>query len=114
MSTDVELTIEQRVAAGAAYLDEHKPGWIDEIELAALDLANTCLCVLGQVYGNYWTSEPVLAYAAGVDAEPGQNVIAALGFNARWRENPRDELPELRELNVAWLRLIESRRAEVE
>ena len=38
-----------RVARGAALLDEHLPGWTDEIDLDDLDLENPCLCVLGQV-----------------------------------------------------------------
>lgn len=37
------------VAAGAAWLDENEPGWEGRIDLADLDLANSCRCVLGQV-----------------------------------------------------------------
>lgn len=45
--------IAERVAAGAAFLDEHDPQWwrpdVDRaIDLDALNLAATSLCVLGQ------------------------------------------------------------------
>jgi hypothetical protein len=41
-------TITERVAAGAAFLDEHDPEWWREIDLDALDLSETDRCVLGQ------------------------------------------------------------------
>lgn len=37
------------VAAGAEWLDENEPGWEGRIDLASLDLSNSCRCVLGQV-----------------------------------------------------------------
>ena len=41
---------EEQVARGAALLDERKPGWHRQINLERLDMANPCLCVLGQVF----------------------------------------------------------------
>jgi hypothetical protein len=41
---------EERAAAGAAWLDRVKPGWIDHIDLPHLAMADPCLCVLGQVF----------------------------------------------------------------
>ena len=38
---------------GAVYLDEHRPGWRDEIDRDRLDLNDSCDCVLGQLYGNF-------------------------------------------------------------
>ena len=40
--------ITERVAAGAAFLDEHDPGWWQRVELPTLDLACEEHCVLGQ------------------------------------------------------------------
>jgi hypothetical protein len=37
-----------RVATGAAFLDEHDPGWWQRINLATLDLSRERHCVLGQ------------------------------------------------------------------
>lgn len=43
-------TIEQRVADGAAWLDEKYPQWFDKIDLGILDMGSCTRCVLGQVY----------------------------------------------------------------
>jgi hypothetical protein len=43
-------TITERVAAGAALLDERLPGWADKIDLTRLDLSSDCNCILGQHY----------------------------------------------------------------
>jgi len=43
-------TIAERVARGADWLDGNSPGWQERIDLGRLDLANACLCVLGQVF----------------------------------------------------------------
>lgn len=43
------LTIPERVAQGAAWLDEHYPGWERHIDLTRLDLSDPCRCVLGQL-----------------------------------------------------------------
>jgi hypothetical protein len=40
----------ERVARGAALLDREYPGWHQRIDLSVLDLANSCRCILGQVY----------------------------------------------------------------
>jgi hypothetical protein len=42
------ITIAERVAAGAAFLDEHDPGWWQRIDLPTLDLSCESHCVLGQ------------------------------------------------------------------
>lgn len=42
--------IADRVARGAAWLDEKYPQWFDKIDLSILDLSNCTQCVLGQVY----------------------------------------------------------------
>lgn len=42
--------IKERVARGAAWLDEKYPGWFLKIDLGTLDLSRCTQCVLGQVY----------------------------------------------------------------
>lgn len=44
---------EDRIARGAALLDEQRPGWRDEIDVETLDLASECDCILGQLHGDY-------------------------------------------------------------
>ena len=43
----------ERVAAGAALLDERAPGWRAKIDTAVLDLDSDERCILGQVFGGY-------------------------------------------------------------
>jgi hypothetical protein len=43
-------TISERVAWGAAWLDDKYPGWVDRIDLAALEMSDCNACILGQVY----------------------------------------------------------------
>lgn len=45
------MTVESRVARGAAWLDQVVPGWERKIDLSRLDLADSCQCILGQVVG---------------------------------------------------------------
>lgn len=42
--------IAERVAAGAALLDERQPGWWQRINLDSLDLGSCVGCILGQLY----------------------------------------------------------------
>lgn len=44
---------EERAVVGAAFLDEHAPGWREAVDVNKLKLGDTCNCVLGQVYGSY-------------------------------------------------------------
>jgi hypothetical protein len=44
----------ERVARGAALLDQKRPGWEHQIDTGKLDLSQSCFCVLGQVCGNYY------------------------------------------------------------
>jgi hypothetical protein len=70
-------TIAERVAAGAAFLDEHDPEWwrpdVERaIDLDALDLHDTGLCVLGQR-----CPLEVLSAHAGVDIDE----LGSFGFS---------------------------------
>jgi hypothetical protein len=97
----------QRVEAGAAWLDENMPGWVDVIDLDTLDLASGCSCVLGQLaadvqqgagYGAFRGREAKhlgLPYLTSFEAE-------RLGF-----VNSKNEYDELNEL---WTALISRRR----
>src|SRR5258708_26132125 len=96
-------TIAERVARGAALLDEKTPGWDKGIYLCILDIDNCERCVLGQVYeaqdGNdygYSTGLKVLGVGIG---DPERDY----GFDGDWDER--------NDLTAAWRELIESRRA---
>lgn len=81
-------TTAERVARGAAWLDEKYPGWFNKIDLSILDLADCTQCVLGQVY-------------TGVipDAERGQllaqtiaSVTAGYPDSEDWAREYREEV----------------------
>lgn len=46
--------------AGAALLDEKRPGYADEIDLETFKIDNSRSCVLGQLYGDYWRGKEEL------------------------------------------------------
>ena len=48
-------TIAACVDNGATLLDEKRPGWFREIAMDRLAMSNCTDCVLGQVYGSYWS-----------------------------------------------------------
>lgn len=53
------LTPEDAVAAGVAVMDEHGPAdWRSRIDLGLFNIALPNMCVLGQVYGSYFTGFP--------------------------------------------------------
>ncbi len=48
-------TIAERVARGAALLDERRPGWAVEIDTGHLEMDCPNFCILGQIYGRFDT-----------------------------------------------------------
>jgi hypothetical protein len=94
-------TIAERVAAGAALLDEAEPGWDQRIDLDLLDIMDSCGCPAGQPDGR--------GYGAGLTAlglaEESPARLAELGFH--WGA----AFGDIDALNAAWRELIEARRA---
>lgn len=96
-------TIAERVAAGAAFLDEREPGWVDRIDPRRLDIADCSRCVLGQLFG---------AYVNGLDwmhdVAPHVDQLE-LGF--MFADGSEDaELDDAEGLTTEWLRVILARR----
>lgn len=48
---------EIEVRAGMAALDEHVPGWRDDVNPRLIMILSPWRCVLGQVYGSYFSDE---------------------------------------------------------
>jgi hypothetical protein len=54
MNTNMVTTMyRKRCRDGAAFLDERRPGWADEIDLESLRMESSCHCILGQLEGNF-------------------------------------------------------------
>ena len=102
-------TITERVAAGAAALDEREPGWHERIDLARLATSSCRRCVLGQVFGRFITGREAL----GTDgAELGDRETIAFGFAVTGDEKAADK-PDAREyplLDAEWKRVIGARQ----
>jgi hypothetical protein len=49
-----------RVARGAALLDDQRPGWAGEIDLDWLSMESCTSCVIGQLYADYFIGGRIL------------------------------------------------------
>lgn len=117
MTTTTLPSVAERVAAGAALLDEHRPGW-DRVgvSLDGLDMADCHDCVLGQMFGHYshafrrFNADWTIANGILVDGQ-----AMPLGFAAYTEDDGTDAEvdAEYAELTAAWRTLIETRRAVV-
>lgn len=97
-------TIDERVKAGAAFLDENYPGWLDRINLDELHMDSCDACIIGQVAGCYRKVYPYLDSVH--DTEAGTAEAASLGF-AIDATDYTDRWPLLAD---AWRRHITARR----
>jgi hypothetical protein len=88
-----DYDVNKVVAAGAAALDDRRPGWEREIDLGTLELDDSCRCVLGQLYGHFtsgclamtgtsWMNDWALMHGFDITAamfkEEGQSLYVAL------------------------------------
>jgi hypothetical protein len=52
------MSVQERVARGARWLDGVRPGWRDALELRRLDIHSNVNCVLGQVFAEEAAAHP--------------------------------------------------------
>lgn len=83
-----------QIQAGAAWLDEHYPGWLSVFaadRAAGLHMDNCDRCVLGHVLGSYWhSSSPVYRFGA----------VAPLPLLQQIRNLPQEEQDRIYQENV--------------
>lgn len=61
-------TLQERVQAGIAVLDELGPeNWRELVDLNTLDMTSESMCILGQLYGEYTEGKYALSILAGSD-----------------------------------------------
>lgn len=96
-------TIAERVAKGAALLDEKRPGWDRELpRLSRLSIANAEQCILGQLYGYFYSGVHPLGLVLSETDDYG---FSGVGYFAEERkDNAR--------LTRAWKSLIRERRSQ--
>jgi hypothetical protein len=90
----------ERIANGVAWLDEHHPGWADQIDLDTFRMESCTQCVAGQL--DIWYSEIVTGYQKGLDRARRLGMYAGSG-------SPEDQ-QTYRELEAEWRRVIEERQ----
>lgn len=93
----------ERVARGAALLDEKRPGWAERIDLPTLSMASDCMCVLGQLEGSFW--RVVFTLFGKADSSDNTPLTDALlcGF---WFDGPPESVTEYGLLQDAWIEAI--------
>jgi hypothetical protein len=104
----MSATFAERVAEGAEFLDAHQPGWWQSVNLGNLNMADDCLCVLGQCIAegddedfDYFDA----CHALGLQPYTGRAID--MGFN----EVPDSPDRDYDGLTTEWKRVIEARRA---
>jgi hypothetical protein len=85
-----------RVRAGAALLDEKKPGWLEKIRPAELNITDQHQCVLGQVFGCYGSGLEALSLHTGTACSYGFDASGSVGTF----DSPASQLQR------AWLALL--------
>ncbi len=95
----------ERIARGAAFLDERAPGWRQRIDLDKLEMVNPAQCLVGQLFGDYYRAlGPNLGLAAS-EAIP-------LGLNLAMNDSSgsEDEDRNYETLDAEWRQYIEATR----
>lgn len=101
-----EMSIEDRVAAGAEWLDANRPGWESLVRLDELELADCRLCVLGQVFGHFFEAPLSAKY---YDLDPDKTWVPS-NYAANERGFNSDADADFPALDDAWTELITARR----
>ncbi len=104
------MSYEEEVAAGAAWLDANRPGWVDGVDLETLDMNDCARCVLGQTF------PPDIATGFGYDSglrqltrtEDGGVRPRDFGFAV----GPVAFVGDWYDLRDAWVDVITARRAD--
>ncbi|MDX6598696.1 MAG: hypothetical protein QOE87_2583 [Gaiellales bacterium] len=126
------MSVQERVARGARWLDRVSPGWRDAIALSALDIVSNTHCVLGQVFSDAAASGKstsgteyavrnvvpglksrdwgVCSAISALESLDCRDWLVAHGFASKLRLDESDRLA----LNNAWSCVICGRRDEFE
>jgi len=106
------MTVEERVAAGTAWLDEKVPDWwqTHKFSLDIFDLTNGCRCVVGQLAPDNMDYGEAIDYAW---LDLTDSLAWDLGFFAGEPETDDETIAMYAALEDEWVRVITERR-EVE
>jgi hypothetical protein len=103
VSDTIERTAE-RVAKGAALLDDKKPGWAERIDLGKLQMHSCYECILGQLFAADHLTDAHTPFGVGIRAlllADDDDVPSAYGFDGH----------DADALNAEWEHVITERRS---
>lgn len=89
------------IEKGVKKLDKKIPGWDERIDIDLLDLGSDYDCVLGQLYGSYYSGRRELE---DMGVKVGEKRMVKMGFF-------RESRHEYKSLDEAWREEILSRRS---
>lgn len=109
-----ELSVVERVAAGAEILDRAMPGWAHKIDMSILNITDSLDCILGQLYNGYWHGQSEVKDALDRDFV-STHEWCSWGFDLNdWDAYNEDDLTEYDDLHDAWNAAIMDRINEAE
>lgn len=100
------LSIRDRVANGANFLDDKLPGWASEIDFEVFCITHVETCIIGQLFDNSWTQG-----AQFLNIEGDRWLQEFLGFELTQEEYDclyRDE-PITEDFHEAWQEEVDAR-----
>lgn len=106
-------TLAERIARGAALLDEKVPGWPDKVDLDKLDLGSCSKCMVGQLTGTDYEKSGGKTYSDGIaelGLEWGTEDDTNHGFDRGYNED--GSYYSYPDLTAAWRAYILERRAK--
>lgn len=113
--TTTMTEFEERVAKGAALLDDSQPGWADRIDLETFDILDPCGCTLGQLFSWYSAGCAYFGFSHDDEADRTQDAAHEFGFFENAHEGEETTSTERyerwRALDAAWMNLIHDRKA---
>jgi len=80
--------LRKRVRRGAVLLDKQNSGWEENVRVDILNMSCADNCVLGQLYGNYFTGSVQLRLH-------GSRATRTHGFSLLWRNGSWEKLREI-------------------
>lgn len=100
----VQTLLKRRVRRGARLLDERQPGWHRQVNQSFLDLADSGVCVLGQLHGGYGHGLAVLGFLFDGSAQK-------YGFDADflWESHIESGFEQYSILTELWIEEIKTR-----
>jgi hypothetical protein len=105
MTAEQQDLANEAAERGAAWLDEHIPGWLERVDLGRLDMASLVDCVLAQAGGDDWGS---VYRAHDLTVEETEY----LGFEAANKGRVTLTPSSYEALDAAWNDLVNRRRLE--